>query len=154
MYNVLFKKKVKISGLLLISLLIVYGSFFLLKKNISFHYDNFSEINDNIKIHNKYIYIEGFVGEILNCNELENIDNHYKNKFKDKFFYNKKLCFEILGKNNSSLKVIVPDNKLSNRISFLFRKGQGVVLSGELNSNKIFIAEKLIIKHNEVYKNR
>lgn len=60
-------------------------------------------------------------------------------------------------KNSLAVRFIVTDNKQDISVSYmgilpdLFREGKGVIVEGELNTNKEFIAKQVLAKHDENY---
>ena len=117
--------------IILISLILVLSSVLLIlngaKENISYFYTP-SEINSsNISI-NKKIRIGGFV-------ENDSIIKKSASSFE----------FKITDDKNSILVKydgILPD---------LFREGQGTVIEGFFENNKLFIAKSVFAKHDENY---
>ena len=117
--------------IILISLILVLSSVLLIlngaKENISYFYTP-SEINSsNISI-NKKIRIGGFV-------ENDSIIKKSASSFE----------FKITDDKNSILV------KYDGILPHLFREGQGTVIEGFFENNKLFIAKSVFAKHDENY---
>jgi len=63
----------------------------------------------------------------------------------------------LISINKSKIEFIVEDGKNDLSVQYtgilpdLFREGQGVICEGKLNKNKIFIADRILAKHDENY---
>ncbi|MBH88448.1 MAG: cytochrome c maturation protein CcmE [Pelagibacterales bacterium] len=63
----------------------------------------------------------------------------------------------LISINKSKIEFIVEDGKNHLSVQYtgilpdLFREGQGVICEGKLNKNKIFIADRILAKHDENY---
>ena len=117
--------------LILLTLVIILSAVLLIlyntRENVSYFYTP-SEIDKSEIIINKIIRIGGFV------------ENNSFNKI-----------------SSSSFKFKITDEKASILVTFngilpdLFREGQGVICEGKLGINGIFIAERILAKHDENY---
>ena len=117
--------------IILISLILITAAIILIlynaKENISYFYTP-SELNNSLITSNQNLRLGGFVEK----NSLIKISSS---------------SFEFFITDNSkSIKV-----KYSGILPDLFREGQGVICEGKLDVNGIFIAERILAKHDENY---
>lgn len=116
--------------LLGISITLILNSF---QSNLIYFYSptEINELTNKEKINNKKIRVGGLIKKINKKN--------IKNKKINNYFF------------------IITDNKNEIKINYegilppMFRESQGIVAEGEFNKKNIFVAEKLITKHDENY---